>query len=99
MKALEIDESRATAHNALGDVKKGYDWGLPGGLVEYRRALPLNPSHLFARLWYAECLARAAHGGHRRARPRGRAHDPKRRSSPHIEMKPHGPLTPGRSIR
>ena len=58
MKALEIDESNATAHNALGDVKKGYDWDFPAALVEYRRALHLNPSHLFARLWYAECLAR-----------------------------------------
>ena len=29
MKALEIDESNATAHNALGDVKKGYGWDFP----------------------------------------------------------------------
>ena len=58
LKALEIDESNASAHNALADVKKGYDWNLAAALVEYRRALHLNASHVLARLWYAECLSR-----------------------------------------
>ncbi|MBI3280773.1 MAG: winged helix-turn-helix domain-containing protein [Acidobacteria bacterium] len=58
LKALEIDELNAPAHNALADVKKGYDWDLAGAEAEYQRALQLNPSHLLSRLWYAECLAR-----------------------------------------
>lgn len=58
IKALEIDEWNAPAHNALADVKKGYDWDLAGAEQEYQRALRLNPSHLLSRLWYAECLAR-----------------------------------------
>jgi tetratricopeptide (TPR) repeat protein len=58
VKALEIDEWNAPAHNALADVKKGYDWDLAGAEQEYQRALQLNPSHLLSRLWYAECLAR-----------------------------------------
>ena len=58
LKALELDDSSAAAHNVLADVKKGYDWDLAGALPEYRRALQLNPSHLLSRLWYAECFSR-----------------------------------------
>ena len=58
LKALELDESNASAHNVLADVKKGYDWDLAGAVTEYQRALQLNPSHLLTRLWYAECLSR-----------------------------------------
>jgi TolB-like protein len=58
LKALALDESNASAHNALADVKKGYDWDMAGAAGEYRRALQLNPSHLLTRLWYAEYLTR-----------------------------------------
>lgn len=58
LKALALDESNAGAHNALADVKKGYDWDLPGAEAEYKRALRLNPSHLLTRMWYAESLTR-----------------------------------------
>jgi len=58
LKALELDESNASAHNVLADVRKGYDWDLAGAVAEYQRALELNPSHLLTRLWYAECLSR-----------------------------------------
>jgi TolB-like protein/DNA-binding winged helix-turn-helix (wHTH) protein len=60
LKALQLDESNAAAHNVLADVKKGYDWDLAGAVAEYKRALSLNPSHLLTRLWYAECLTRLA---------------------------------------
>jgi len=59
LRALELDPSSASAHNALGNVKQGYDWDLTGAGAEYRLALQLNPSHPFARLWYAEYLTRA----------------------------------------
>jgi TolB-like protein/DNA-binding winged helix-turn-helix (wHTH) protein/Flp pilus assembly protein TadD len=58
LRALELDELNAPAHNALADVKKGYDWDLAAAEVEYQRALELSPSHLLTRLWYAECLSR-----------------------------------------
>lgn len=58
LRALELDESNASAHNALADVIKGYDWDMAGAEREYQRALQLNPSHLLTRLWYAEYLAR-----------------------------------------
>jgi TolB-like protein/DNA-binding winged helix-turn-helix (wHTH) protein/Flp pilus assembly protein TadD len=57
-KALELDESNAGAHNALADVKQGYDWNLAGAETEFKRAIQLNPSHVLTRLWYAECLTR-----------------------------------------
>jgi TolB-like protein/DNA-binding winged helix-turn-helix (wHTH) protein/Flp pilus assembly protein TadD len=59
MKALELDPLNAGAHNALANVKQGYEWDLDGAGKEYRRALQLNPSHLLTRLWYAEYLTRA----------------------------------------
>jgi tetratricopeptide (TPR) repeat protein len=55
---LEIDEWNAPAHNALADIKKGYDWDLVGAEAEYQSALQLSPSHLLTHLWYAECLSR-----------------------------------------
>lgn len=56
--ALELDDSNASAHNALADVKKGLDWDLEGALREQRYALELSPSHLLTRLWLAETLSR-----------------------------------------
>jgi TolB-like protein/DNA-binding winged helix-turn-helix (wHTH) protein len=58
LKALELDPSNVAAHNALANVKDGYDWDLAGGDVEYKRAMQSNPSHLLTRLWYAEHLGR-----------------------------------------
>lgn len=63
LKALEIDEASASAHNALADVKKGLDWDLAGAEVEYKLALQLNPSRLLTRLWYGEFLIRAGRYG------------------------------------
>jgi TolB-like protein len=57
LKALELDDSNAGAHNALASVKEGYDWDFAGAEVEYKRALQLNPSRVLTRLWYAACLA------------------------------------------
>jgi tetratricopeptide (TPR) repeat protein len=45
MKALELDETIAEAHNTLAEVKKGYDWDWAGAEGEYKRTLELNPSY------------------------------------------------------
>jgi tetratricopeptide (TPR) repeat protein len=58
VRALQLDETNASAHNALANIKEQYDWDLTGAEVEYRRALQLNPSHLLARIWYAQQLDR-----------------------------------------
>ena len=57
LKALELDESSAGAHNALASIKEGYDWDFASAEAEYQRALQLNPSRLLTRLWYAAGLA------------------------------------------
>src|SRR4051812_30716478 len=45
------------AHNALADVKQGYDWDLLGAEAEFKRSLQVNPSSP-ADPRYAECLSR-----------------------------------------
>jgi tetratricopeptide (TPR) repeat protein len=51
MRALEIDDSLAEAHAALGKIKSQYDWDRSGAETEFRRAIQLNPSHAAARQW------------------------------------------------
>lgn len=58
LRALELDESSASAHNALAEVKQSYDWDLAGAEVEFKRALALSPSDTLVRLRYAESLTR-----------------------------------------
>ena len=57
LKALDLDASNASAHNALANIKVGYDRDWAGAESEYRRALELNSSHLLARLSYAVFLS------------------------------------------
>jgi tetratricopeptide (TPR) repeat protein len=57
LKALEIDNSLAEAHTALGLIVQNYDWDWPTAEKEYRRAIELNPSYATARQFYAEHLA------------------------------------------
>jgi len=55
-KALEIDDTLAEAHSALGWVKWEYDWDWPGAEKEYQRAIELKPSSAIAHFRYAEYL-------------------------------------------
>ena len=56
VRALEIDETLAEAHNSLAFIKENYDWDWEGAEKEYKRALELNPSYAMAHLWYAGFL-------------------------------------------
>jgi TolB-like protein/DNA-binding winged helix-turn-helix (wHTH) protein/Tfp pilus assembly protein PilF len=56
LKAVELDESSAEAHAALGFVKACYEWDRPGAENEYRRAIALNPNYATAHHWYAALL-------------------------------------------
>jgi tetratricopeptide (TPR) repeat protein len=56
-KALELDESLAEAHGALGCVHWFYDWDFPAAEQELLRALELNPGDAFAHMWNATYLA------------------------------------------
>jgi tetratricopeptide (TPR) repeat protein len=55
LKALEIDDELAEAHNALAAIKK-YAWDWPGAEKEHKRAIELNPNYPTAHQWYAEFL-------------------------------------------
>ncbi len=53
MKALELDDSVAEAHAALGWVKWSYDWDWTGAEREFQRAIELNPNYAIAHGMYA----------------------------------------------
>src|SRR5260370_17015147 len=45
MKAIEIDENLAEAHNALGWIKFSSYWDWPGSDRDFTRALQINPTY------------------------------------------------------
>jgi TolB-like protein/Flp pilus assembly protein TadD len=51
-KALEIDESLAEAHTALGYQLCVYDWNFAESGKEFQRAIELNPNYPTAHQWY-----------------------------------------------
>jgi TolB-like protein/DNA-binding winged helix-turn-helix (wHTH) protein/Tfp pilus assembly protein PilF len=55
-KALEIDETLAEAHAALGAAKMFQDWDWAGSEKEFKRAMELNPGYATAHSWYAQHL-------------------------------------------
>jgi serine/threonine protein kinase/tetratricopeptide (TPR) repeat protein len=57
MKALDIDETLAEAHSALGFIKMYYDWDWEGAETELKRAIQIKPSYVTAHHWYAEYLS------------------------------------------
>ncbi len=56
LKALEIDDTVAEAHTALGYVKYRFDWDWTGAEREFRRAIELDPNSVVAHLGYAYYL-------------------------------------------
>ena len=52
-KAIDLDETLAEPHAALGYVKTYYDWDWPGAEKELKRALELNPLYATAHNWYS----------------------------------------------
>ena len=56
LKALEIDDSLAEAHSALGIVRLYYEWDWPGAEAALRRALGLNPKNAWGHTFWSEWL-------------------------------------------
>ncbi len=56
-KALEIDETLAEAHAALGYIKFRVDWDWAGAEKEFKMTLEMNPSYATAHEWYALFLS------------------------------------------
>jgi tetratricopeptide (TPR) repeat protein len=55
-KALEFDPSLAHPHAVLGGVRMEYNWDIPGGEAEFRKAIQLDPSDATAHQWLSEGL-------------------------------------------
>jgi TolB-like protein/Tfp pilus assembly protein PilF len=53
LKALELDETLAEAHEALAEVRIYYDWDVAGAGRSFQRALELNPNLAMAHGQYA----------------------------------------------
>lgn len=57
VKALELDDSLAEAHNSLAYIQYTYEWNWTASEKEFRKALKLNPKYATAHHWYAFKLA------------------------------------------
>ncbi|MEK6324037.1 MAG: protein kinase [Acidobacteriota bacterium] len=57
LKALELDDTLAEPHAALGRVKQEYDWDREGAEKEFKRAIELNPNSPLAHMRYAGFFA------------------------------------------
>jgi len=57
LKALELDDSIAEAHAALGTYLSGYGWDQSAAERELRRAIELKPTYATAYHWLGICFA------------------------------------------
>lgn len=61
LRALELDNSLAEAHNALAELKYQYEFDWTGAGTEFKRAIKLNPNVSYFHLayhWYLMCQER-----------------------------------------
>jgi serine/threonine-protein kinase len=57
VRGVELDDTRAETHAAMGSVSFWYDWDWAAAEREFRRAIELNPGYAVAHGWYAEFLS------------------------------------------
>jgi adenylate cyclase len=57
VKALEIDDQLADAHDALSSIKRDYEWDFAGAEEEIKRALEINPKRSESHAYYALLLS------------------------------------------
>ena len=60
LRAVEIDETLAEGHAALGSIAFWYEWDWPAAEKEHLRALELNPNSAEAHFGYAHLLSNIA---------------------------------------
>ncbi len=63
-KSLEIDDTLAEAHTALGFAETCFDWDWAAAEREFRRAIELNPNYATAHHWYAQHLMNIGQAEH-----------------------------------
>jgi TolB-like protein/Tfp pilus assembly protein PilF len=57
VKALELDDSLAEAHNSLAYIHFSYEWKWSAAEREFKKAIKLNPKYATVHHWYAFKLA------------------------------------------
>ena len=57
LKALELDETLAEAHNALAFITYKADWQWVVSEREFKRALELDPNYVLSHQWFGEFLS------------------------------------------
>ena len=63
LKAIQIDETLAEAHNALAAVKSDYEWKFAEAEAEWQKTIALNPNYASAHQWYSEYLVQMGRNG------------------------------------
>jgi serine/threonine-protein kinase len=61
LKALEIDNKLAEAHNSLAAIMQDYDWDFVGAEKEFKVAIEIAPGYATAHHWYALFLLASGH--------------------------------------
>ena len=56
LKAVELDDTLAEAHAALGQIAMDFEWDWEGAERRFKRAIGLNPNYANARHWYSHYL-------------------------------------------
>jgi TolB-like protein/DNA-binding winged helix-turn-helix (wHTH) protein/Tfp pilus assembly protein PilF len=57
LKALQLDDTLAEAHNSLALIAENYDYDWQTAEKEFKRAIHLDPGYATAHQWYAEYLS------------------------------------------
>jgi len=57
IKAIELDEGLAAAHNALAFISYKWDWKWDVAEREFRRAIEIEPTYVLAHQWFSEFLS------------------------------------------
>jgi TolB-like protein/DNA-binding winged helix-turn-helix (wHTH) protein/Tfp pilus assembly protein PilF len=61
VKALEMDDTIAQAHESMAEAKLWFDWDWPGAEREFKRAIELNPGYAIAHQHYGDYLSAMGH--------------------------------------
>ncbi len=56
IKALEINDTLAEAHNSLAYAYERYAWNWKAAETEFKRSLELKPNYATGHFWYSELL-------------------------------------------